>query len=270
MSPSDFGGLPPEYQRLLHLAKEEHHLDVVPLQALTGGRTGAFLYLVSVSAGDARRVEHFVIKFDRVKENAKPTEIERHRLALSQAPPIFAGQNMPKLAYEVEHEGATALFYTLAGQSLQRFRTLASDERQSRLETLFGATNDYLLKEWNAESVFEQSLHPRKLLETWLGYRLKPGGQIGSFLQDIVLVDPETPGFLIQGQIFPNPFSYGLNAERWGPARSIDVLTGFQHGDLNMGNILAKFAEDSEYLEGYFLIDFALYAAQMPLLYDQC
>src|SRR5712692_9237891 len=130
----DFGKLPHGYQRLLHLAKEKHHLDVVPLEVLKGGQTGAFLYLVSVSVGDFRQVEHFVIKFDRVNERAKPTEIERHRLALSQAPTVFARQNMAKLAYAVEHEGATALFYTVAGQSLQRFRTLASNERQSRLE----------------------------------------------------------------------------------------------------------------------------------------
>jgi hypothetical protein len=228
MSSLNFGKLPPEYQHLLRLAKEKHNLDIVPLEALKGGQTGAFLYLVSVSVGDFRQVEHLILKFDRVNEKAKPTEIERHRLALTQAPPVFAGQNMAKLAYEVEHEGATALFYTVAGQSLQRFSTLASNERQSRLETLFGATNDYLLKEWNTESTFEQALHPQKLLEKWLGYRLKPDGQIGSFLKDKFLMDPDTEGFLIQGQIFPNSLSYGLNARRWKDTRSVDVLTGFQ------------------------------------------
>jgi hypothetical protein len=108
-SPS-FDQLPPEYQLLLRIAREKHNLDVAPLQALTGGRTGAFVYLVSVSGGDSRRVEHFVVKFDHVKPKAKPTEVERHRMALSQAPGPFAKQNMAKLAYEVEHESAIALF----------------------------------------------------------------------------------------------------------------------------------------------------------------
>src|SRR5215216_1570142 len=270
MSPPDFEKLPPEYQHLLQLAKEKYNLDVTPLQTLTGGRTGAFVYLVSVSVGDSRRIEHFVVKFDRVNAKAKPTEVERHRLALSQAPTVFANQNMAKLAYEVEYEGAIALFYTIAGQSLQYFRTVASQERESRLEVLFGATNDYLLKEWNAEAIFERAFHPQKLLERWLGHRLKLDGQIGSFLKNTFLLDPETEGFLIQGEIFPNPLSYGLDAGRWKEARPIDVLSGFQHGDLNIANVLAKFAEDSESLEGYFLIDFALYKAQMPLLYDQC
>jgi len=265
----DFTKLPPEHQRLLQLAKEQHSLDVVPLQELKAGQTGAFLYLASVSLEDTHQVQHFVIKFDRVNERAKSSETERHRLAASHAPKIFSRQNMPMLAYQFEQEGATALFYTVAGQSLQRFRTLASIERQSRLEVIFATTNDYVLKKWNADSTIERALHPQTLLQKWLGYRLRPDGQIASFLKDKFAIDADTQGFLVQGQIFPNPLSYGLNVRRWNETRHIDTLTGFQHGDLNIGNILAKFAEDSEALEGYFLIDFALYKAGMPLLYDQ-
>jgi predicted ATPase len=269
MPSPDFDKLPPEHQYLLQLAKEGYGLDVVPLQELKGGQTGAFLYLASVSGGDSHQVQHFIIKFDRVSEKSRPGETERHRLALSQAPALFSKQNMPMLAYQFEHEEVTALFYALAGQSLQRFRTLASNERQSRLEVLFAATDDYLLREWNADATFERAVHPQHVLQKWLGYRLKPDGQIGAFLRDKFAIDPTTEGFLIQEQIFPNPLSYGLDIGRWKETRPIDVLTGFQHGDLNIGNILAKFAEDSEKLEGYFLIDFALYKAQMPLLYDQ-
>jgi len=265
----NFDNLPPEYQHLLQLAKETHQLNVVPLDELKGGRTGAFLYLASVSTGDSHRVEHFIVKFDHVSEATRQTERERHRHALSQAPEKFATQNMAKLAYEFEHAGAIALFYAIAGQSLQHFRPLAAQESQSRLEKLFSATNKYLLDEWNTAAVFEQAFHPQKLLEKWLGYRLKPDGQISSFLKDVFQLAPNTEGFLIQGQVFPNPFMYGQDAARWQKARPIDILTGFQHGDLNIANILARFAEDSEDLEGYFLIDFALYKSQTPLLYDQ-
>lgn len=268
MSTTDFGKLPDDYARLLRLAKEKHNLDVVPLDALSGGQTGAMLFLVSVSVGDLRQIEHFILKFDRAGTKSKRTEFERHRLALSQAPEEFAKQNIPQLAYEIEDAGSSAIFYTIAGQSLQRFRTLASNERQSRLETLFSATTDYLLKSWNSESTFEQAVHPRDLLERWLGYRLGPEGRLGSFL-DSTSVDRDTEGFLVEGQIFPNPVSYGVNAGRWKGARPIDALTGFQHGDLNIGNILAKFGEGSEDLGGYFLIDFALFKSGMPLLYDQ-
>ncbi len=43
----------------------------------------------------------------------------------------------------------------------------------------------------------------------------------------------------------------------------------FIHGDLNTNNILVKFSENKETLEGYYLIDFALFKEDMPLLYDQ-
>ena len=49
----------------------------------------------------------------------------------------------------------------------------------------------------------------------------------------------------------------------------MDVASGFIHGDLNTNNILVKFADDKEFLEGYYLIDFALFKEDMPLLYDQ-
>ncbi len=62
---------------------------------------------------------------------------------------------------------------------------------------------------------------------------------------------------------------YGRKTEPWGNIRAMDVATGFIHGDLNTNNILVKFAEDGETLAGYYLIDFALFKENMPLLYDQ-
>jgi len=270
MGSPGFENLPSEYQHLLNIARDKHGLDVAPLQALTGGRTGASLYLVSAAVGNPRRVEHLIVKFDRINEKAKLTEVERHRLALRDAPGSFSGQNMAQLAYEIVDGSAIAIFYTIAGQSLLQFQALASQERQSRLEILFAATSDYLLREWNAGAEFERAVHPQKVLETWLGYRLKPDSQIALFLREIFGLDPDTGGVLIQGQIFPNPWVYSRASGPWQEARPIDVLTGFQHGDLNLTNILTRFAADSEFLEGYFLIDFALYHQHMPLLYDQC
>src|SRR4029453_1293283 len=99
-----FTRLPPEHQRLLQLAKEQHSLDVVPLQELKAGQTGAFLYLASVSLGDSRQVQHFVVKFDRINERAKSSETERHRLAVSAAPEIFSRQTITRLAYQFAQE----------------------------------------------------------------------------------------------------------------------------------------------------------------------
>ncbi len=268
MSLDGFDQLPQEYLHLLRLAEENHGLDIVPLRSLTGGRTGAFLYLVSASTGNLRQLDHFVLKLDRVNAKSRQTEIERHRLAMSEAPTSFAEAHMPRLAFEVVHEGAVALLYTVAGHSLQRFRTLASLESRSQLERLFGATGDHLLRDWNSDSAFQRAVHPKQLLEKWLGYRLSRDGNIGSLLEDTLFVSPDTEGFLIRGQVFPNPLSFGLDAARWEGARAIDVLVGHQHGDLNVGNILAEFASEGDALDGFFLIDFALYKTGMPLLYD--
>jgi predicted ATPase len=264
----DFSDLPPEYQHLLDLAKEKFTLDTVPLQALGGGRTGACVYLVSASTGDQQQIEHLVVKFDHANQKARQNEVERHQLALSQAPTEFATQHMAGLAYEVEDQGAIALFYTIAGQSLQSYRTLAAVESQRKLEVLFAATNHHLLNGWNAAAAFDQASHPQKLLERWLGYRLKPEGQISPYIRDVLAIDPHTEGFVIQGQIYPNPLEYTINTARWSTARSLDILTGFQHGDLNIGNILAMFATESAEILGYYLIDFALFKPNMPLVYD--
>jgi predicted ATPase/class 3 adenylate cyclase len=265
----DFYSLPDDYQRLLITAQERYGIEVVPLEELRGGRTGALLYLVSVSTAGTSKVKHFVLKFDHVNAKARMGEIQRHNQALSQAPGAFARQHMAEIAFEIEEDGAVAIFYTIAGQSLHHFRPLANYERQSQLETLFQVTTEYLLEEWNAELTFEQAIHPRLLLDRWLGYRLKPGSHIERFLDDTCLIAHDMEGLLIQGKAYPNPLAYGQDADKWGQARPIDAISGFQHGDLNIGNILAKFAANNQDLAGYFLIDFALFKGGMPLLYDQ-
>ena len=82
-------------------------------------------------------------------------------------------------------------------------------------------------------------------------------------------MNPDTPGLLINGHVFPNPLAYARKAELWGKARPIDIASGFIHGDLNANNILVRFSENKESLDGYYLIDFALFKDQMPLFYDQ-
>ncbi len=270
MTTPDFKALPDDYQHVLHLAQEGHNIGVIPLEELKGGQTGAVLYLVSVSLADPLQVEHFILKLDRVHQKAKMDEIKRHQLARSQAPFDFAQRHMADVAFEVKKEGKIAIFYTIAGQSLHHFRPLAAYERQSQLEIIFRATNDYLLNKWNAGLTIEQAVHPQSLLDRWLGYRLKPEGNLRRFLEDIYNVPHDMEGLLIQGEVFPNPLTFGQTADLWGQIRPIDIMIGFQHGDLNIGNILVKFIADGQELAGYFLIDFALYKSQMPLLFDQC
>ena len=265
-----FQSLPPEYQRVLELAQGRHRIRIAPLQTLVGGWSGAVVYLVSVSWNEAGRVEHCILKLDRKSKSSRSDEITRHTRVIEKSTPGFRRAHIPDLVFErVEADGAVAIFYSIAGQSLLEYRPLSSYERQSQLETIFEKTNTVLLEEWNTGRRFEQAVHPQKVLGTWLGFRLDPGQNVEQFLQTICRINPDVPGLLINGHVFHNPILYARHAEPWGRVRSMDVATGFIHGDLNTNNILVKFSNDKKNLEGYYLIDFALFKEGLPLLYDQ-
>ena len=92
-----FASLPPAYRSALQLAQAQHNIEITLLQELVGGRTGAFLYLVSVSPADSPAVAHYILKLDSVHEKTTMDEIERHRLAQDQAPAGFARQCQPDI-----------------------------------------------------------------------------------------------------------------------------------------------------------------------------
>jgi hypothetical protein len=267
---TDFQSLPEEYQHTIRLAEEQYKITVRPLQLLVGGWSGAVVYLVSVSSNDTKRVEHCVLKLDRKGKSAKSDEVTRHNTVMSRSTPEFARDHIAELVFDrVEHDGAIAIFYRIAGQSLLKYLPLSKYERQNQLRALFTRTNTVLLDEWNSKTAFQQAVHPQKVLHTWLGFRLDAGGNTERFLRETRGVNPDVAGLLINGHVFPNPFLHARKAEAWGRARAIDIATGFIHGDLNTNNILVKFADDKESLDGYYLIDFALFKEDMPLLYDQ-
>jgi predicted ATPase len=268
--PTDFQSLPEEYQRVILLAQDQHQISVTPLQLLVGGWSGAVVYLVSVAWNETGRVEHCILKLDRKGKSAKSDEVTRHNAVIEKSPPKFAGPHIPELVFDrVEHEVTIAIFYRIAGQSLLKYRPLSSYGQQSQLKTIFTHTNDILLKEWNVNASFQQAVHPQKILAKWLGFRLDEGGNIERFLQETCRVHPAIEGLLINGHVFPNPLLYARKVEPWGRVRSMDVATGFIHGDLNTNNILVRFGDDKTALEGYYLIDFALFKEGMPLLFDQ-
>ena len=242
---TDFQSLPEEYQHVIRLAQDTYKITVALLQLLVGGWSGAVVYLVSVSTNDTKRVEHSILKLDRKGKNAKSDEVTRHTTVLSKSTPEFAREHIAELVFnKVEHEGAIAIFYRIAGQSLLKYLPLSKYERQSQLKTLFTQTNTVLLSEWNKNLAFEQAVHPQQVLKNWLGFRLNAGGNTERFMQETCKVNPDVAGLLINGHVFPNPLLHARKAEAWGKSRAIDIATGFIHGDLNTNNILVKFADD--------------------------
>ena len=59
----NFQSLPPEYQRVIQLAQELHHINITPLQELVGGWSGAVIYLISVTSPAMRRVELYPLEW---------------------------------------------------------------------------------------------------------------------------------------------------------------------------------------------------------------
>ncbi|HVO72143.1 MAG TPA: serine/threonine-protein kinase, partial [Aggregatilineaceae bacterium] len=251
-----FQSLPPEHQNIVRLAQDQNQIEITPLQALAGGWSGAIVFLVSVAFLTSGRIEHLVLKLDRKNEKSQSDEIRRHEAAMRQSPPRFADQHLARMVFDrVEADGAIAIFYSIAGQSLHRYKTLSAYDKQSQVETIFAQTYQYILDEWNAARTFKQAVHPQALLEHWLSFRLKAGSNIETFLETVCHVPADIAGFLVQGTTFPNPLAYARHAEWWGTARPIDAAIGLQHGDMNTNNILIKFAGNDEALDGYYLID---------------
>ena len=267
---ADFNSLPPDYQHVIQSAQEQYKIKLAPLQVLVGGWSGAVVYLVSVASNETRQVEHCILKLDRISKQAKSDEVTRHNTVINKATPEFVREHIPELVFDrIEHEGAIAIFYRIAGQSLLNYLPLSKYPRQSQIQTIFTKTNSVLLDRWNHKRAFDQAVLPQKVLEKWLGFRLNADGNIERFLEDTCRVNPDIAGFLINGHVFPNPLSYARKPELWDKMRVIDIVTGSIHGDLNTNNILVKFSDDKETLDGYYLIDFALFKDEMPLLYDQ-
>ena len=175
----EFESLPDDYQNVIRFAQSQHGLRVVPLQELKGGFTGAVLYLVSVTSPGSDNPEHLVLKLDRPAAGEKD-ELDRHKRALDQAPPDFAGDHMAEVAFDrVELDGSIAIFYRIAGESLHGFRPIVAFQQQSQVQTIFSVLSREILTQWNAlAGGFDQAVHPQSLLFQWFNDRLRPQGNI--------------------------------------------------------------------------------------------
>jgi len=234
----EFLSLPVEYQNVLSLAQEKYGIEVKPLQPLSGGKSGALLYLVSVTFEDGH-VEHLVLKLDQPIrwEVGEKSEAEKQSRAIELAPTGFVQRHMAKLAFEpIKSENTLAIFYTIAGDSIQQCRPIGSFSSWNQLKGIFSSVTIGLLEDWNSGyASFRRSVHPRTLLEQWLGYRIKSGeGHIDNFLEVACqIINPNIPGFIVQGVTLPNPLAYARDDKLWASARSLDAMVGFLHGDLN-------------------------------------
>ncbi|HJR09558.1 MAG TPA: hypothetical protein VJ842_20010 [Pyrinomonadaceae bacterium] len=268
---SEFSALAPEYQQLLLQAQDSYDIKITPLQQISGGRSGAILYLVSVSQFNQSSLRHLILKLDTLKEwhKKESSEVERHRLALNESPQDFSQAHLAQFAFEpIEINGRTLIFYTIAGDSLQRCRPASAYAQQNQLQAIFGTVSDGILSSWQKNLVFENT-HPQSLLEQWLGYRIREGeGNINDFYEHVCHLNTNVDGLIVQGQALPNPLLFARERDRWRNVRLLDAARGFLHGDLHMNNVISKFSLSGDDLETYFFIDLAQFEKDGFLFYD--
>jgi len=193
-----FTALPDAYQRVLRDAQERYEIEITPLQPLSGGRSGAVLYLASLRMAGAE-VEHVVLKLDthRPWSRSDLDEGERHLAARRSAPTEFADRHMVRMPLDpVATEEVTALFYGVAGDSLHQYRPLSAYGYPPQLRSAFSRVANLLLQGWNP-MVRIVGAAPRDLLTAWLGYRTEPGESALDGLLDACGVPPDSEGILV-------------------------------------------------------------------------
>jgi len=116
---------------LQDLAQERFQVEILLLEELKGGRTGALLYLVSLAPDPSRGlapagagpVRHLVLKLDRRPDRFAQTcqvssphdEIEQHKQALALAPPRFRPPAHRRARLQVRDGEQIAVFSAIAG-----------------------------------------------------------------------------------------------------------------------------------------------------------
>ncbi|HRQ41819.1 MAG TPA: hypothetical protein PLD25_28180 [Chloroflexota bacterium] len=262
--------IPEEYKDIFLIAQEKRSSKITVIEPINGGRSGAYLFAISELTNDGRaeNLQHCILKLYQRKSTEKD-EYENLRIAHSKEPE-FGKKHIATLnGYPIESKGRTAVFYNIAGNSLQQCRPMSSyvDSPKS-LKAIFSKISNSILEEWNVQLRFSRLTYPQQFLKEWLGYRIKPGqGNIAKFLEENFKVNSNEPGLIIDGIVVPNPFAYACEQGLWGDVEKIDPARGYLHGDLNINNILVSFTRDGE-LKEYQLIDFAKFEVESFLFYD--
>jgi len=263
-----FHSLSDELQEVIYLAQSEYKIEIILLECLKGGLSGASLFRARINS-EQNQPRHIILKLEP-SQNADSDEAKRHHQAIALAPEDFASMHIPELLYS-EIRGthnASAMFYSIAGDSLKNFKPIASFGTQGELELIISIIAKSILSDWNSNSKIV-TYSPQSLLQHWLGNRIESGGKIHQFLDQHHKGAAQKPGIVIRDKIFRNPLVYTVTSAFWDNLGQIDVLMGFLHGDLNTRNILVSLSAETKDISGYYLIDFAFFQEYAPLLYDQ-
>lgn len=263
-------GLPwPEAYEELHSVILEHweiDEDIYLSRQLSGGKSGAMVYLADVTSRDFSG--QAILKLDRAPDSAwqEKSEADRHSLAV-EAAPDYAETHLPKILHTLHHGESLAILSTIAERGLEYALPWSACDHERQV-SIARQLSRSLLEDWNHKAKLAPGLQsPQTLLRGWLGYRLDPEqGRLHSFVQDQCGLAAQEPTLSFEGQWYPNPLAFATTNAAADNTLKLRALLGNVHGDLHGLNVLVSNRGSGK--DNHYLIDLAYYRDRQFLFYD--
>lgn len=255
-----------ENQKLLLLAREIYDIDFC--ETLSGGYSGARLFLANVSEKNRNNSKLSIIKFDQYRSYRD--EYEKHNEMLKNFSSNFKKNHVVKFLYPAliaPNKDRIIIFYEIAGQSLTEFRPLRVFNKPIIISSVVEQIASDLLQEWQGKQSYDVANNNHEILIKLFTSRASiEKNNIEKFLVDDLHKSKEE-GILIDGSLFPCPYKF-LVDDNLITGRRLFLPTNPQHGDLHSGNILIQRQIVELNTPPYYLIDFLHFKSDGCCLFD--
>ena len=260
---------PDSYRDILPVIRKRWSVDggLYLNRKLGGGRSGALVYAADIESESF--TGQTILKLDHAPDSAsrEQLEAERHSRAITDAPD-FAARHLPRLLQTLHHKEQVAVLSTIAGRGLEYAEPWTDCSFGQQIQVAKRVSRG-LLEDWNQDYEYDSDLRqPRQLLQAWLAHRIDPsqGGRLHDFLSERCGFDPLAPGFLVDGESYPNPLVFAVGTGALPEGLGMRTIVGHCHGDFHGLNVLVGGPQTSG--PDYYLIDLAYYESEQYLFYD--
>lgn len=250
-----------KYHSLIEKCATEHDVTIQLLREIAGGRSGAKVFQVLVDDHQC------ILKLDRVRKDNYDSlsEGKKHSQAKEAYSNEIANHIVELHLPPITKSKRQALFYKIAGESFHNIRPLANFSAWETMAKLLNCLCTSLLEDWiegEQQNRFK-TVDPEELLEEVLhSTSMRSSDNVLHELYELWQQD----GFSCGDVVFPNPLYYYYNRHLWKNFRTVQIVQGRLHGDLNLGNILVETPLIKE--SKYFIIDLAGYRSEAAYFYD--
>ena len=245
----------------LHVVSEEGIKQNV---TLTDGKSGAEVYRMHVISRRPRDSGVYILKLidtENVWYDPDKNEASKGTAVWKQNTP-FKGK-LVELCTEKVIGKYHVILYRQANDSVLNTITLAKLKVSEKCDILKCLSYD-LLKKWNCD--ISKTGDAKEIFDNLLSYRLDPCGSFERKMSS-VLVEIDASAFLLKNSVYPNPYYYVRNKEKWiDKIIDLPFLKGNIHGDLHQRNVMCGKGNSRE--GQYYLIDYDAYQDEGYLLFD--